>query len=478
MNKKKPIILAVAILLAIMTAVSASTFAWFTAQDDVVNRIQSASLTDGDVSIIETFDPEDVLMPGVAINKDVGAINTGDAPALVRISFSEALSKLEPMHSDPIIARYMDMRVRNAAKFTSSTTVIPQLVDVTKFEDDLAVNATSIVDATKWSELKFTSATDTTFPYDLYEYSQPLTATSDSVVALDTLLTTKDITILFKQPNASVEKYSFTAYAALGTTPETYQNVELRPELFNLVRVDRNSPPTPTTADDTWELKVMLTDPATGTADAMYDDDPLYNPSAPVTPIAIGNNGSARLYNFITLELANGGAPYEADWRIGGITGTAPVGDTHPLASAYVAGKMPAVTTAKGDKYLELLFHSANISTTAVGSLSATDVGKWWYNAADGFFYYLGVVEPGETTELLLDAVSLDGGAESDYSHVKFDLTVHMDAIQATKAAVQGSTGGGWGANYYDPSVFPTAQYTGGLNPTALETFLVGLCPN
>jgi len=485
MNKKKPIILAVAILLAIMTAASASTFAWFTAQDEVNNRIQTASLTDGDVSIIETFDPEDPLMPGVDINKDVGAINTGDAPALVRISFAEALTKLLPMDPDPVEARYLDMRVRNASKFTSAAAFIPQLVDIGRFEADFDAAISNPTDPALWRDI----STFTTFTGQaLFDY-EPLTPANESADNLAQLTGALGITILYKRTTTvAPHKYSFTAYAALGTTPETYQNVELRPELLNMVRVPGTNPAV-------YALQVMTDDPATGSPEALYDNITGYPVSG--KPAAYGNNGDGRFYNFITLELDNGGAPRTVDWRKGAVAAVLPMGKTHPDASDYVQGslvapitpgRMPAVTN-RGNTYmeagvskyfLELLFHSANVSTTAAASLSASDVNKWWYNQADGFFYYIGVVEPGEATPLLLDAISLAGAAESDYSHVKFDLTVHMDAIQATKEAVVSTAGGGWGANYYlNAGTIPFAPglQTGSILPPQLIAVLQGVCP-
>jgi hypothetical protein len=92
-NRKKPIILAMAIALSLVTMASA-TYAWFTAKDSVTNHLATDQLTNGDVKIVEVFDPEDPLNPGVDVNKDVGAVNTGSTDALVRMSFAEVLQKL------------------------------------------------------------------------------------------------------------------------------------------------------------------------------------------------------------------------------------------------------------------------------------------------------------------------------------------------------------------------------------------------
>ena len=444
MSKKKPIILIAAIILAVVTAISASTFAWFTAQDEVVNRIETAKLTDGDVTIIETFDPDDILMPGVDINKDVGAINTGDAPALVRISFTEMLLKLKPVTGD--------MQVRNAGIYPDGTqqdTHIPEQVDISKFA------------ANGWTKYDSISAT---VPWD--GFLNQSTSDPNSDYNNMAFLLGQGITFWYKETTAATAtnsaKYAWSAYAALGTTPETYQRVELRPELFNLVRI----PGDPNTIDDDeFRLKVTLVDPAADTTQGG-------NPATALYPgVANGNN---RFYNFITLELATPkSAPYTADWRVE-TAGAAPVAKTFLPASRFVtATDTMAAATDDDNKFLQLVFQSGAVTT------DPTDVGKWFYNEQDGFFYFLGVVEPGMATNpMLLDAVRLLPNAESEYSHMKFDLTVKMDAIQATAAAITSDVGGGWGADYYNPEgTVQTGAARVGTLPSALITTLQSLCP-
>jgi len=390
MRKKKPIILATAIILAVVTAAAAS-FAWFTASEEVVNRIDTAKFADGDVSIIETFDPEDELKPGVKINKDVGVINTGSAPALARISFKEMLLKLAPKEATAI-----DMLVRKDTIFTPAVapaidTEIPALVNIDAFSG-----------WTRWS------VTPLLF----------LDAASQTNMAT---LTGLGIEFVYKQTSVdpAPKKYSFAAYASMGTTPPTYQRVELRPELLSMVRdtdASNTTPPAGIAGYNNYGLKVTLTDPA----GVLYP------------------NESNRFWSFATLALANGGVPYNVDWRVAN-TLPSPVGTTPPLRADYVSatGEFPAVTDYD-NAMLSLVFHNANVDFGADPSAAA---GKWWYNQADGYFYFIGLVEPATASPLLLSAVSLDTSAGSDYSHTKFDLTVVMTAIQATAAAVTASDG-------------------------------------
>ena len=467
MSKKKPIILIAAIILAVATAVSASTFAWFTAHDEVVNKIETAKLTDGDVSILETFDPDDRLMPGVDINKDVGAINTGDAPALVRISFQELLQKLEKKDRG-------DYQVRNATKGAGAG-YIAELANVSKFAatgsqwTKLTVNATTL------------SAITTNFPYNLFGGMDATVAGSSAANLVD-LVVTQGIEFWFYETviNANVKKYTWSAYVELGTTPKTYQRVELRPELFNMIRVGAN---TGNPADDSFFLKVVKEDPAKGKGKASGEIEQYMNPA----------NGDGRFYSYITLQLENGGTPYEAQWFVQK-GASAPIDATFRPANRWMlpaAGKtdlrMSAVTdfgttppTTGSIANLQLVFFGDNVFLGTAAQLKAdfdsatpTCINKWWYNPADGFFYYIGVVEPGQATELLLDAISLSGAAESDYSHVNFDLTVVMDAIQATAEAVTSTVGGGWGANYYNTPATVGAITAG----SDLAYVLEKLCP-
>lgn len=76
----------------------------------------------------------------------------------------------------------------------------------------------------------------------------------------------------------------------------------------------------------------------------------------------------------------------------------------------------------------------------SVKGAAPTD-GKWWYNSADGFFYYIGKLSSGEISANLLDSLTLDPSATSEYAGMSFDLIVNMEAIQNTQAAISASTG-------------------------------------
>lgn len=88
-TSKQKGVLAVSVLLAGVIA-AGGTFAWFTSQDEVVNQL-SASNNYG-VAITESFTPPSDWVPGQQVTKAVGAVNTGNVDAFVRLSVGNSLT--------------------------------------------------------------------------------------------------------------------------------------------------------------------------------------------------------------------------------------------------------------------------------------------------------------------------------------------------------------------------------------------------
>ena len=91
---------------------------------------------------------------------------------------------------------------------------------------------------------------------------------------------------------------------------------------------------------------------------------------------------------------------------------------------------------------LKLVFGTAFDNSASVAGVANN---KWWYNEADGYFYYLGAVAPGTTTENLLEKVTLSEDAGKEYGLLEYDLIVLLEAIQNTTDAVKSATG--WNIN-------------------------------
>jgi predicted ribosomally synthesized peptide with SipW-like signal peptide len=104
-------------------------------------------------------------------------------------------------------------------------------------------------------------------------------------------------------------------------------------------------------------------------------------------------------------------------------------------ASATVRAATAIGSAITGDK-IKLTY---NANDKIVNATPQPD--NWWYNAADGFFYYIGKLASGTISPRLLDSLTLDGSAGDSYSGMAFDLFVNLEAIQNTEAAITDSSG-------------------------------------
>lgn len=95
MKHRKSIVIALAAVMAVVIAVTGSTFAWFTATDGRKNHFETAKITDGTATLFEIFKSPDEWMPDQEVLKNVAAANSGANDILVRISFEEFLDKVD-----------------------------------------------------------------------------------------------------------------------------------------------------------------------------------------------------------------------------------------------------------------------------------------------------------------------------------------------------------------------------------------------
>lgn len=77
-----------------------------------------------------------------------------------------------------------------------------------------------------------------------------------------------------------------------------------------------------------------------------------------------------------------------------------------------------------------------NVTLNFVNLTQTPQENKWFYNSADGKFYFVGIVDAQTQTAQLLDSVKLSQEADNKYSKFKFDLTVNAESIQANVEAV------------------------------------------
>jgi hypothetical protein len=103
-------------------------------------------------------------------------------------------------------------------------------------------------------------------------------------------------------------------------------------------------------------------------------------------------------------------------------------GDTRtiPTATATAVSQLSAYITYA---------YGADINNTT------PTADKWYYNAADGFFYYIGIIAPGTSSAKLLDSVTLASSANKAFLQVSYDLSVTVESIEAVQAAIGDSAG-------------------------------------
>jgi alternate signal-mediated exported protein len=397
MRKNKKIIGSLAVVLAVMTALSGATFAWFTSQDSVTNHVETDQLTSGDVKLVEIFDPDDPFNPGVDINKDVWAVNTGSTDAIVRISFAEVLTKLA---LDGKAVNFT--KVYDGTKYTAPVDPADDLDDSAQYTAiPLLFNSDSIAaggaydSAAGWKEL----TTVTSLAVDGIT----------SIVGLPANVTLRYFYKTLTSAGRSYTNYTFVAYA-------------------------------PITSSDKYNGKLQNI-----SADFDVDENGALTVSNVKYPVFVVNKPVQKKWALLTNHATDADSPIGVGFGLA--TPIPTVANPLPDTITETRRRWQSAT----DPLLELVFANIGATTnsvviTALDTVTpANDAGKWWYNADDGYFYYIGKVAPGQATPVLLDAVGLNFIAGDAHNNLSFDLIVKMDAVQNVKEALSTSTAGGWG---------------------------------
>jgi hypothetical protein len=76
----------------------------------------------------------------------------------------------------------------------------------------------------------------------------------------------------------------------------------------------------------------------------------------------------------------------------------------------------------------KLILNYAELSTATI------ETGQWFYNEADGYFYYIGKLGEASTSPKLLESLTLSSDAGTYYSGATLTLIVHLDGIQPEAA--------------------------------------------
>ena len=386
-SSKKKKLLAVAAALAII-AVLSGTFAWLTAQDQRINRAESAAVSDDSVTVKETWEPKP-LVPGTEATKEVSVSNTGSANVFVRVSYEEVLKhltnkgevKYDPssvtgakytyVANDPGLAKHMPVNFNGAKAITDGFVEVP------------AGQVTGL---------------------------EPLTK----------LLVKGGKTV---DPVTGKETISYEAKMMHEYTADKFQAMQ-----FNISVSDENS------SLDAKDWDFALTDVKYGYYENGYANAVVNWANSSLADAAGTVTGHSLLGTTGTRYSVN------YDYTLAGL-GLSVLPTPSP---ATAAGQIP---TTAGNKAVQADTNGLTKSHIQINygsdmtDIATLDTAKWVYNKEDGWFYYTAPLKSGETTPDLLKKLIFESAMGVEYTNATYDLIVKMEAIQATKEALTDSAG-------------------------------------
>ncbi|MCA5012305.1 MULTISPECIES: hypothetical protein [unclassified Enterococcus] len=388
-NKKKKLVAAA--LLALLAA-GAGTFAWINSQDQRINRVKTAAIKDGSVSVEELWNPKPIV-PGTDATKEVAVTNSGNTPVFVRVSYEEVLNYLtekgavtnrtEGWEKSATPAMSDDVPVEfDGEKYTAAGSGYTDVTGKVKDSQGAAL-PTGVKVYAKGSVTKdpVTGDENTTFSYSaFFEYS------SGKFQAMTTDISVKSGNTV----GSSAEDWEFVMNKAeYSVYKGGYSN-----NVANWAASTLEGASAEATA-----AKASLL----GSAGKKYDVD--YD------------------YKATTLGLTSipAAAPATAAEQI-------------PTASSDKKG-VQADKAALGISGIHIEYGTDMTVTTALAN------NKWAYNKEDGYFYFTSPINSGATTPHLLKKLVFTNAIGTEYTNATYDLIVKMEAIQATKEALTDTTG-------------------------------------
>jgi len=396
-TRSRNLFAALALLLALVICAGA-TFAWVTSKETVVNAFASDGYALSDsVVIVEEFNPDgEEIEPGSTIDKKVRAVNTGTADAFVRISFEELLNLLGDPDGEGEIYAAGDVKfdATNASAAYPSG-FIPANIDASAYS---AANG--------WTEI----TTDVKADSNNGSYATVLAAS----VSADGLHMWKmgDLIKAYYQYTVSDVKY--------------YQSVQISTQL---------------------NINTAETSPK-------YSTTPVYGTNSGQNyTVTIKSAPSYGWFKWTDTSFSGSTSSFFDSWND---KNNADEWKDAYVASSQVSGK-PAVTDIRHSVKSGLIYFNYGTdvsfdgtSSTAEGAGTApTTAGvlaanKWYYNAADGYFYWGSLLPSGASTANLLEEIVFSGQLGNEFQKLDYQIAITLEAIQAKKAAITDSTGGGW----------------------------------
>ena len=393
-NSKKKKIVALAALA--LLAAGAGTFAWMNSQDARINRVSSAAIKDGSVTVEESFEPKPIIA-GTKTKKEVNITNSGSAPAFVRVSYEEVLKYLtskgqisekaagwkaaeKPSLSDDVPLEY------NGSKYTDAKSGYTNITSKVKLGTSALPNGVLVYAKGNVTKDPLTGALSRNFnPVVFYEYAQG--------------------------------KYqSMTA------------TVEVTSPMVEGVSVD------------TWEF--VMKDGATY---SVYADG--YQNTAINWANSTLEGASPEATKIHSSLLGSSGKKYDVDYNYTAeaLKTTLPSTATPATdASQFpVNGKeqkgIQADKNVLGKNGIQIEYDDFVVSMDKLVGDESKD--KWVYNKDDGYFYYTSPLASGKTTNGLLKSLVFSNSIDTSYTNATYDLIVKMEAVQATTEALTDDQG-------------------------------------
>ena len=411
-NSKKKKLLAAAAALALIAAIS-GTFAWITAQDQRINRAESAAVNDNSVTVKETWEPKP-LVPGTEATKEVAVSNTGTASVFVRVSYEEVLKHLEQLGAE----KYDSSSVAGAKyTYVANDSGLNKHMPISFNGDQAYKDGFVLVDASQVTGL---TAADANVKL-LVKGGKTIEPVTDiEKISYEAKLVHE----YFTHPDNVGKNPGATGYDA---SKNSYQSMT-----FDITVSSENS--SLSAAD--WNFAV--TNVKYGYYENGYKNTAV-NWAESSLPDEDGNATGRAL-------LGTDGVRYSVDYdyTFGGL-GFATAGDLPGVTPAALPDQIP---TAAGNKGVQAdvrglnneshirIGYSADITDT-----TTLDNEKWVYNADDGWFYYTVPVKSGETTKNLLEKLIYEKDMGVEYTNASYDLVVKMEAVQANAEALTDSAG-------------------------------------
>ncbi|MGG5316073.1 hypothetical protein [Enterococcus sp. AZ072] len=411
-NSKKKKLMAAAAALALIAAIS-GTFAWITAQDQRINRAESAAVNDNSVTVKETWEPKP-LVPGTEATKEVAVSNTGTASVFVRVSYEEVLK-----HLDKLGAEKYDSSSVTGAKYTyvANDSGLNKHMPINFNGDQTYKDGFIIVPAGQITGLA-TPADDNV------KLLVKGGKTVDAVTGVEKIsYESKLMHEYFTHADNSGKKPGDVGYDA---SKNKYQAMS-----FDIAVNNENS------SLDAKDWNFTLSNVKYG-----YYENGYKNTAVNWAKSSLPDEDGAATGRAL---LGTDGVRYSVDYdyTFGGLGYTNAAG-LPTVTPATVADQIPTATGNKGvqadtnglGKNNIRIGYSADMTNT-----TALDSNKWVYNADDGWFYYTVPVKSGETTKNLLEKLVFESAMGTEYTNASYDLIVKMEAVQANADALIDTAG-------------------------------------